>query len=217
MVNAMDIADFGTFPARISQRRAEHVADFDIRARTEHYTNGDAIGGGGFDNFLAPDPVDMDPALRNDKAFQEDLGKVNRAFQTKLLSLRKAHELAKQKLVDLHKLRKALPMDVTSLMTRAAERSNVDIKARKVVRDAAGDPFMQDVVTFLGMQPTAAAPPTARPRNPAKDVLEPATHKRLSSSPTPSPSLSDEFLNGDDDDDDDGLLARSRSAEVVLR
>jgi serine/threonine protein kinase len=207
MNDGMDTADFGTVQARSSRGHAD-VANFHIPLRTE-LRNGDAMGGRGLDDYLAPDPVDIDPALRYDKSFQEDLEKVNKAFQTKLLSLRKAHELTKQKLVDLHKLRNALPMDVTSLMTRAAERSDMDKKARKVIRDAAGDPFMQDVVTSLGMQPTAAAP-AARPRNPARDV-EP-THKRLSSSPTPSPSLSDEFLNGDD-----GLHARSKSAEVVLR
>lgn len=204
----MNAGDFGTVPTR-SSRRHGGVADYDIPMRTKQYYNGDAMGGE-LDDYLALDPFDMDPALSLDRAFQEDLEKVNRAFRIKLLSLRKAHELTKQKLVDLHKLRKALPMDVTSLMTRAAERSDVDKKARKVVRDAAGDPFMQDVVTSLGMQPTAAPPAAPRPRNPARDV-EP-THERLASSPTPSVSLSDEVLYGYD-----GLQARSKSAEVVLR
>jgi hypothetical protein len=50
--------------------------------------------------------------------------------------------LAQQKLIDLYKIQKALPMDVTSLMVRTAECSNADKESRKVIRDAADDPFM---------------------------------------------------------------------------
>jgi hypothetical protein len=63
-------------------------------------------------------------------------------FETKLISVRKAYELAQQKLIDLYKIQKALPMDVTSLMVRTAECSNADKESRKVIRDAADDPFM---------------------------------------------------------------------------
>jgi serine/threonine protein kinase len=193
-----DTADFGTVHAGIARGHVD-MADYDIPFQPT-YMNDDAITG--LENFLAPLPFDIDPELHNDKSFQEDLRKINRAFETKLLMVRKAHELAQQKLIDLHKLRKALPMDVTTLMVKAAERSEADKESQKIVRDAAGDPFMQNVVTSLGMQPTL--PP--RPRNYSKD--EP-THKRRTSSPTPS-ALNEEFLNNHS-------LARSRSAEVVLR
>lgn len=231
VVTTTDSADFGTVHAGISRDAVgREVTDYDVIE--PYFENGQIVpscssgagGIGGLDRFLAPLPFDIDPALFNDKAFQQDLAKLMRAFETKLLAVRKAHELAQQKLIDLHKLRKALPMDVTSLMNKAAERSNADKESRKVMRDAAGDPFMQEVVTTLGMTPTRVPPPppslvasrTLSSRSSMdgseQQLLLPPTHKRLSSSPTPLSEA--DFVNGGGDDNS----ARSRSrSEVVLR
>jgi serine/threonine protein kinase len=209
-ITGMDASDFGTVQAGISHDRHSDVADFDVPALQATHTNGDASE---FDvhQYLAPLPVDIDPVLYNDPAFQEDLAKLSRAFETKLMAVRKAHELAQQKLIDLHKLRKALPMDVTSLMAKAAERSNADKESRKVIRDAADDPFMRDVVTNLGMVPTNLAP-APRPV-PVEVKPEAPKHRRLTSSPI----LSDNSAGGDLYNGDDAEHHRSKSAEVVLR
>jgi serine/threonine protein kinase len=210
----MDASDYGTLPAGVSSDRHLDVADYDVPAVPSAHTNGESSE---FDmnRYLAPLPVDMDPALYNDPAFQQDLAKVSRAFETKLMAVRKAHELAQQKLIDLHKLRKGVPMDVCALMAKAAERNDVDKESRMVIRDAADDPFMREVVTNLGMVPTNMAPaPAPRPAS-APSVAEntDARHRRLTSSPV----LSD---NGEGDElhrDDDGSHHRSKSADVALR
>ena len=209
-MNAMDLADYGTVPAGIAHDRHMDMTEYEVPTVPSGYTNGDASE---FDmnRYLAPLPLDIDPALYHDPAFQVDLAKVTRAFETKLMAVRKAHELAQQKLIDLHKIRKALPMDVRSLMDRAAERSNADKESRKVIRDAADDPFMRDVVTNLGMVPTNLPP---EPRPAVSVVSDPfdTKHRRLTSSPILS-----EGSGGGGPNNDDGAHHRAKSAEVVLR
>ena len=210
----MDSSDYGTVPAGITHDRHSELVDYDVPSLQTTHTNGDASE---FDanRYLAPLPVDIDPSLYNDPAFQVDLAKLSHAFETKLMAVRKAHELAQQKLIDLHKLRKALPMDVTSLMAKAAERSNADKESRKVIRDAADDPFMRDVVTNLGMVPTNLVRDPPPPPPPAPAVLDVGPkHRRLTSSPIMSETTSGEsdLYNGDD-----ALHYRSKSAEAVLR
>ena len=212
-LNAMGPGDLRTVPAGISHRGHMDVSDYDVP--TSPHTNGDVVSTPSFgpERYLAPLPLDIDQTLMHDKNFQEDLDKLTRAFETKLLAVRKAHELAQQKLIDIHKLRKGVPMDVSSLMARAAERSDADKETRKICRDAAGDPFMQDVVTNLGMLPTISAPP--RPTTRAVTVpisTDTKQHKRMGSSP-PSINSDTEFsFSGEE-----SSHARSKSAEVMLR
>lgn len=207
-LNGMDASDYGTVPAGVAHDRHTVVADYDVPAVSTAHTNGDAPE---FDmnKYLAPLPVaGMDPALYNDPAFQEDLAKLSRAVETKLMAVRKAHELAQQRLIDMHKVTKGLAMDVTSLMAKAAERSDADKESRKVIRDAADDPFMREVVTNLGMVPTNLAP-APRPAPVVAAISEDPTHRRLTSSPI----LSETSVSGDD-----ASHHRSKSAaEVVLR
>lgn len=66
---------------------------------------------------------DIDPLLLEDPIFLQQLKVLENATAEKYATLRSAHELARQQLIAEAKLRNDYPIDVTSLMNKAAERS----------------------------------------------------------------------------------------------
>ena len=87
--------------------------------------------------YNLPMAIEVDPQLANDKKFHNDLQRLSRAFETKLVALRAAHELAQQKLIAEARMRNSLPMDVNDLMFKAAERGEKDKEHGKAMKDAA--------------------------------------------------------------------------------
>jgi len=75
-----------------------------------------------------------------------------------LTNIRVAHELAHQQLIAEAKLRNSIPMDVTSLMAKAAERSNAEKEFEEALRESADSSFMKGVnVTNLDQPPVMGA------------------------------------------------------------
>ena len=106
--------------------------------------NGTAAGGG---NSAAPlingDSVfnrtlrELDPVLRQDPLFQDEMNKLNQLFDAKLASLQAAHEESRRKLIISAMVRNRKGVDVQSLMESAGARRDVEIKSKNVYKQAA--------------------------------------------------------------------------------
>mmetsp|Transcript_17482 Transcript_17482/g.27243 ORF Transcript_17482/g.27243 Transcript_17482/m.27243 type:complete len:648 (-) Transcript_17482:218-2161(-) len=87
------------------------------------------------EKYLPPKAYEFDPALENDPIFCEEISKLSKTFEAKLNTLRIAHELAQQQLIAEANLRNSLPLDVTSLMQKASERSIAEKESREVMKN----------------------------------------------------------------------------------
>lgn len=94
------------------------------------------------DGVAPPSPV-VDPALEGDAIFQSEMRQLEEAFRRKQDTLRVAHELARAELVAEARLRNGMSVDVTALMHKAAERSNVEKECADVVRRSRKCSFMR--------------------------------------------------------------------------
>lgn len=103
---------------------------------------------------LADDPVDPDVA--HDEQLQDELRTLTQAFQLKLDALHKAHQVARQKLVAEARIRNHLPLDVSFLMSHAAQQHAVNAAARHAVADAANKiPVLQSLIQSMEARPSA--------------------------------------------------------------
>lgn len=116
------------------------------------------------EKYLPPKAIEMDPTLANDSQFREELEKLSKTFESKLQTLRVAHELAQQQLIAEAKLRNAMPIDVTSLMHKAAERNVAEKESRAVFEDAAKCSFVEGVVANLESQNSYGQKKTGAPK-----------------------------------------------------
>ena len=118
------------------------------------------------EKYHPPRPLEVEPALANDPIFRDELDKLSKTFESKLQTLRVAHELAQQQLVAEAKLRNRMPLDVSSLMAKAAERNVAETESRAIIRDAENCSFMPGVVQNITGQ---KIPQVNRPETIAKD------------------------------------------------
>eukprot|EP00592_Proboscia_alata_P002283 CAMPEP_0194367384 /NCGR_PEP_ID=MMETSP0174-20130528/15448_1 /TAXON_ID=216777 /ORGANISM="Proboscia alata, Strain PI-D3" /LENGTH=773 /DNA_ID=CAMNT_0039143073 /DNA_START=196 /DNA_END=2517 /DNA_ORIENTATION=+ len=82
--------------------------------------------------YQPPSPMEIDPLLQHDDNLRVELDQLSRILAYKLQTLRVTHELAQQKLIADARLRNALPIDVSQLMSKAAERSESAKKTYEV-------------------------------------------------------------------------------------
>jgi serine/threonine protein kinase len=136
----------------------------------------------GSGRYNAPSAIDVEPALAHDKQFIRDLGRLSRAFETKLAALRTAHELAQQKLIAEARIRNQLPMDVRDLMEKAAER-NVTEQANRIAIDEAADLTAIQGVSALGIKPSPRNG-TPSPENGTKEKGDSREQSREQSPPS---------------------------------
>jgi serine/threonine protein kinase len=108
--------------------------------------------------YNAPLAIDVDPALGNDKQFLSDLERLSRAFETKVAALRSAHELAQQKLIAEARMRNQLPMDVSDLMFKAAERGEKEQANRQAMEEAADLAVLHGVAVLGNVNRTVGLP-----------------------------------------------------------
>ena len=106
--------------------------------------------------YTLPNAIDIEPALANDKQFIRDLGRLSKAFETRLKALRTAHELCQQRLIAEARSRNELPMDVSNLMHKAAERHVREQENRKALDEASDLSVIQNV-SVLGRVPKRAS------------------------------------------------------------
>lgn len=99
--------------------------------------------------YKLPNSPDIEPSLANDRVLADEIDKLSITFASKIATLRAAHELALQTLITSSKLRNDAPLDVTSLMNKAAETSRTEKVCKEVISSAAHYPFMERVVRKL--------------------------------------------------------------------
>jgi hypothetical protein len=102
------------------------------------------------DRYRAIQPIDVDPDLANDQRLKDDLQKLSRAFETSLASLQAAHQVAQQRLIAEARLRNQIPLDVNTLMEKAAIQYTSTDSAQKAMKDAVTVPTIRAVVESLG-------------------------------------------------------------------
>ena len=156
--SSMDTGDaYGTVPASESHREGDVVA-----ITVDGYFPPDS------ELYRAPKLLEVHPSIANDKKFHDDIEKLSKVFETKLIALRTAHEFAQQKLIAEAALRTSTPIDVAILMSKAAECATADKVAKQALEDA------KDLSVL-------------------EAVTEKTRHKRQSSSPTVNGSRSHEL------------------------
>jgi len=101
------------------------------------------------DKYKPPISMDIEPSLMHDKIFLDELNKLSKTFETKLATLRAAHELALQELITSSKLRNCVPLDVTSLMNKAAERSRAEKVCKQAISSSVHYSFMEGVMRSI--------------------------------------------------------------------
>ena len=141
-----------------SNGSVRHTVDTSAVAQTpafDPFSPGNAHGSssGGIAHFSPysekyhpPKPLEVEPALAKDPVFREELDKLSKTFESKLQTLRVAHELAQQQLIAEAKLRNRMPLDVSSLMAKAAERNVAETESRAIIRDAENCSFMPGII-----------------------------------------------------------------------
>ena len=98
------------------------------------------------EKYAAPKPIEIDRSLANDKIFLDELEKLSKTFESKLSTLQAAHELAQQQLIAEAQIRNMVPIDVTSLMKKAAQRTDAEKEIRSIIRQSAHCSFIPSVV-----------------------------------------------------------------------
>mmetsp|Transcript_17985 Transcript_17985/g.26945 ORF Transcript_17985/g.26945 Transcript_17985/m.26945 type:complete len:359 (+) Transcript_17985:17-1093(+) len=101
------------------------------------------------EKYRPPKRLEIEPSLANDKVLKDELERLSKTFESKLATLQAAHEVAQQKLIAEAKLRNSVPLDVSYLMKKAAERSDKERESREVIQQSAHCSFMPDVVRNL--------------------------------------------------------------------
>eukprot|EP00542_Grammatophora_oceanica_P020865 CAMPEP_0194051110 /NCGR_PEP_ID=MMETSP0009_2-20130614/38628_1 /TAXON_ID=210454 /ORGANISM="Grammatophora oceanica, Strain CCMP 410" /LENGTH=549 /DNA_ID=CAMNT_0038698047 /DNA_START=80 /DNA_END=1729 /DNA_ORIENTATION=+ len=125
------------------------------------------------DAYRSNPALQVDPSLAHDPIYLDEMEKLSRTFATKLSALQAAHELAQQKLIAKAKLRNAMPMDVSSLMAKAAEKNEKEEASKEALKAAKDTSFMEGVV-LTRRKPSKGPSPRRR------------GHTRMSSSPPSS-------------------------------
>lgn len=146
----------GSDLAKISEVPEWNPTNFDVaRAfmpeESNEFENGKSSRGFTPNNekYKPPQRLEIEPSLAHDSVLTDELEKLSQTFEAKLATLQAAHELAQQKLIAEAKLRNSMPMDVSFLMKKAAERSDKERETREVIRSSAHCSFMPDVVRNL--------------------------------------------------------------------
>jgi serine/threonine protein kinase len=158
------------------------------------------------EQYNPPEQIKIDPSLENDTVFKEELLKLSKAFESKLHTLKVAHEMAQQQLIAEAKIRNNIPIDVSTLMCKAAEKRAVDNQLRDCVKQSANCSFMKSAHVQLhilnnnnnGVPVTASsAGRTSRRR------VSPRTAQAEFIASSNADSVSTVEDDDDDDDDDD--------------
>jgi serine/threonine protein kinase len=146
--SSIDTGDaFGTFNAASSTKEGDSVA-----VAINGYFPPDS------ELYRAPILLEVDPSIASDKQFHSDIEKLSRAFETKLIALRTAHEFAQQKLIADATIRNSTPIDVASLMSKAAESASADVAARQALENASDVSVLEGIVDTSRLKPKVPIP-----------------------------------------------------------
>jgi hypothetical protein len=96
-----------------------------------------SMAGSASSSFRSTTLENIDPILKQDRVFQEELHQLNLLYEAKLASLQAAHDESQSKIITSAMIRNRKGVDVNALMESAAARRDVDIKSRHVYNQAA--------------------------------------------------------------------------------
>eukprot|EP00574_Skeletonema_japonicum_P003196 CAMPEP_0201725344 /NCGR_PEP_ID=MMETSP0593-20130828/8766_1 /ASSEMBLY_ACC=CAM_ASM_000672 /TAXON_ID=267983 /ORGANISM="Skeletonema japonicum, Strain CCMP2506" /LENGTH=609 /DNA_ID=CAMNT_0048216715 /DNA_START=108 /DNA_END=1937 /DNA_ORIENTATION=+ len=131
---------------------------------------------------------EIDPELKNDAVFQEEMYKLNQLYEAKLASLQAAHEESRRKIMISAMVRNHKAVDVHVLMEQAAARRDIELKSNAVYNDAANNECFKVMLESMGAAAAAAAAENAD-RNNANYAVQ-----RLTPSPPLNYAESDEVV-----------------------
>jgi hypothetical protein len=153
------------------------------------------------EQYNPPEQIKIDPSLENDTVFKEELLKLSKAFESKLHTLKVAHEMAQQQLIAEAKIRNNIPIDVSTLMCKAAEKRAVDNQLRDCVKQSENCSFMKSAHVQLHILNNNNGVPVTASR--AGRTNRPALSPRTAQAEFITSSNTDSVSTVDDDDDDD--------------
>ena len=141
------VAQRGSGPATLSPHTVSSTSQQQQQQQQQNTTKNGFFSPSSdqYNNIPSTTQLDLDPALANDKMFLSEMEKLSKAFETKLAALRAAHELAQHKLIAEARLRNSVPLDVSSLMEKAAERNTKEKESRKALQDASSLSILEGV------------------------------------------------------------------------
>jgi serine/threonine protein kinase len=93
---------------------------------------------------------DIDPELKHDALFQDEMYKLNQLYEAKLASLQAAHEESRRKIIISAMVRNRKAVDVKVLMEQAAARRDIDLKSNAVYNDAANNECFKVMLESMG-------------------------------------------------------------------
>mmetsp|Transcript_6213 Transcript_6213/g.10502 ORF Transcript_6213/g.10502 Transcript_6213/m.10502 type:complete len:612 (-) Transcript_6213:76-1911(-) len=149
-------------------------------------TNNNSAGGGNSSGIFNRTISEIDPELKNDAVFQEEMYKLNQLYEAKLASLQAAHEESRRKIIISAMVRNRKAVDVHVLMEQAAARRDIDLKSNAVYNDAANNECFKVMLESLG---AAAADNGGNAERNANLAIQ-----RLTPSPTLNYAESDEVV-----------------------
>lgn len=115
------------------------------------------------EKYKPPKRFEVEPSLAGDVLLRDELDKLSKTFEAKLATLQAAHELAQQQLIADAKLRNSVPLDVSVLMRKAAERSDKERESREVYQSSRHCSFMPGVVRNLNaIKPASVVSPSQK-------------------------------------------------------
>jgi len=109
-----------------------------------------------FDDKYKPPRSVIEPSLAHDKRFRDEVEKLSKTFESKLATLQAAHALALQQLIAESKLRNFAPLDVSSLMNKAAERCRAEKECKEIISSSVHCSFMEGVLKNIS-KPSSAS------------------------------------------------------------
>lgn len=95
------------------------------------------VNGGGPNSVFNRTLRELDPVLKKDKEFQDEMHKLNQLYEAKLASLQAAHEESRRKIIISAMVRNRKGVNVDRLMESAAARRDVELRSKDVYRQAA--------------------------------------------------------------------------------
>ena len=100
---------------------------------------------------------EIDPELKNDAVFQEEMYKLNQLYEAKLASLQAAHEESRRKIVISAMVRNQKAVNVHVLMEQAAARRDIELKSNAVYNDAANNECFKVMLESMGAATAAGS------------------------------------------------------------
>ena len=118
--------------------------------------NNNSASGGGVSGIFNRTINEIDPDLKHDALFRDEMYKLNQLYEAKLASLQAAHEESRRKIIISAMVRNRKAVDVKVLMEQAAVRRDIEMKSNAIYNDAANNECFNLMLESMGAAAAAA-------------------------------------------------------------